>query len=125
MRPRLDASHERMFGEKNSLFGVTAHLDKRRTESFFLQTFFHRSEEHTSELQSRSDIVCRLLLEKKNNEECGRSGQSRDQCRRDQTPIRHRDARKPKLLERLETVQAPPDGRTMARRTAPRHPASC
>src|SRR2546428_8016636 len=27
---------------------------------------FSRSEEHTSELQSRSDIVCRLLLEKKN-----------------------------------------------------------
>src|SRR5438874_8135972 len=26
-----------------------------------------RSEEHTSELQSRRDIVCRLLLEKKNN----------------------------------------------------------
>jgi len=28
-----------------------------------------RSEEHTSELQSRSDLVCRLLLEKKNNTE--------------------------------------------------------
>src|SRR3989440_2474055 len=28
---------------------------------------FARSEEHTSELQSRSDLVCRLLLEKKNN----------------------------------------------------------
>src|SRR3989440_5470987 len=27
--------------------------------------FLHRSEEHTSELQSRSDLVCRLLLEKK------------------------------------------------------------
>src|SRR2546430_17517864 len=27
-----------------------------------------RSEEHTSELQSQSNIVCRLLLEKKNNE---------------------------------------------------------
>src|SRR5207249_10079350 len=27
--------------------------------------FFHRSEEHTSELQSRFDLVCRLLLEKK------------------------------------------------------------
>src|SRR5207249_7032207 len=27
----------------------------------------HRSEEHTSELQSRFDLVCRLLLEKKNN----------------------------------------------------------
>src|SRR2546421_6039020 len=32
-----------------------------------------RSEEHTSELQSRSDLVCRLLLEKKKkkkHEEC-------------------------------------------------------
>ena len=27
-----------------------------------------RSEEHTSELQSRSDLVCRLLLEKKNTQ---------------------------------------------------------
>src|SRR5260221_6347552 len=27
----------------------------------------HRSEEHTSELQSHSDLVCRLLLEKKNS----------------------------------------------------------
>src|SRR5690606_42047436 len=26
---------------------------------------FHRSEEHTSELQSRENLVCRLLLEKK------------------------------------------------------------
>src|SRR5438105_12135934 len=28
----------------------------------------HRSEEHTSELQSRVDLVCRLLLEKKKDE---------------------------------------------------------
>src|SRR2546421_7539084 len=28
-----------------------------------------RSEEHTSELQSRSDLVCRLLLEKKKKHE--------------------------------------------------------
>src|SRR3989449_2331116 len=28
-----------------------------------------RSEEHTSELQSRLHLVCRLLLEKKNNEQ--------------------------------------------------------
>src|SRR5438034_1620401 len=28
-----------------------------------------RSEEHTSELQSHSDLVCRLLLEKKNNDQ--------------------------------------------------------
>src|SRR3712207_7724151 len=29
--------------------------------------YFFRSEEHTSELQSRQYLVCRLLLEKKNN----------------------------------------------------------
>src|SRR2546430_5940990 len=28
-------------------------------------SFRHRSEEHTSELQSQSNLVCRLLLEKK------------------------------------------------------------
>src|SRR5215204_3554612 len=30
-----------------------------------------RSEEHTSELQSHSDLVCRLLLEKKKDLDCG------------------------------------------------------
>src|SRR5690625_5749625 len=37
-----------------------------------LEAYFNsgtpRSEEHTSELQSRGHLVCRLLLEKKNNE---------------------------------------------------------
>src|SRR3989440_2920832 len=32
-----------------------------------------RSEEHTSELQSRSDLVCRLLLEKKKKKLTGAS----------------------------------------------------
>src|SRR5260221_5993481 len=32
------------------------------------QTITARSEEHTSELQSHSDLVCRLLLEKKKRE---------------------------------------------------------
>src|SRR5699024_12076501 len=32
---------------------------------FILQDHHQRSEEHTSELQSRFDLVCRLLLEKK------------------------------------------------------------
>src|SRR5438132_8692421 len=32
-----------------------------------------RSEEHTSELQSHSDLVCRLLLEKKNRVCCRRT----------------------------------------------------
>src|SRR5438105_7022918 len=31
-----------------------------------MNVFADRSEEHTSELQSRVDLVCRLLLEKKN-----------------------------------------------------------
>src|SRR5690554_3096125 len=34
-------------------------------ETFFLSAHFQRSEEHTSELQSRPHLVCRLLLEKK------------------------------------------------------------
>src|SRR5260221_5558902 len=32
-----------------------------------IEGFEARSEEHTSELQSHSDLVCRLLLEKKNS----------------------------------------------------------
>src|SRR2546421_8852777 len=36
-----------------------------RETASLLQESVSRSEEHTSELQSRSDLVCRLLLEKK------------------------------------------------------------
>src|SRR5687768_18271210 len=39
----------------------------------------HRSEEHTSELQSRLHLVCRLLLEKKKIRVCP-SGDSRRPC---------------------------------------------
>src|SRR5690606_41629769 len=35
--------------------------------AFVQQPGVVRSEEHTSELQSRENLVCRLLLEKKNN----------------------------------------------------------
>src|SRR5439155_27060998 len=42
-------------------------LHDRRPEPHGLgQAAAHRSEEHTSELQSRGHLVCRLLLEKKN-----------------------------------------------------------
>src|SRR3712207_7956020 len=37
-----------------------------RISTQLLREQFHRSEEHTSELQSRQYLVCRLLLEKKN-----------------------------------------------------------
>src|SRR2546427_4125334 len=38
----------------------------RLSDSTSVGTTFCRSEEHTSELQSQSNLVCRLLLEKKN-----------------------------------------------------------
>src|SRR5690606_41927323 len=37
------------------------------TGTGILDSYIGRSEEHTSELQSRENLVCRLLLEKKNN----------------------------------------------------------
>src|SRR3712207_8981758 len=40
---------------------------KRRTRATIARERGLRSEEHTSELQSRQYLVCRLLLEKKNN----------------------------------------------------------
>src|SRR5438034_9347883 len=40
-------------------------LVHRRQTQDPLDRVQHRSEEHTSELQSHSDLVCRLLLEKK------------------------------------------------------------
>src|SRR5436190_4499344 len=41
------------------------------------QLLLHRSEEHTSELQSHSDLVCRLLLEKKKKSLLARRVRSR------------------------------------------------
>src|SRR5437868_8946615 len=42
---------------------------KRAIEDHF-DSDQERSEEHTSELQSRFDLVCRLLLEKKKTNDC-------------------------------------------------------
>src|SRR2546430_4909125 len=45
---------------------IVAHAVIRRQQVVqLLGTAFGRSEEHTSELQSQSNLVCRLLLEKK------------------------------------------------------------
>src|SRR5687768_10481741 len=66
----------RKFGELKSFFGeVRSELKKvtwpskaevkNTTLVVILTTVFFRSEEHTSELQSRLHLVCRLLLEKK------------------------------------------------------------
>src|SRR5947207_7857119 len=53
-------------------FGRVAPLEKGRPSyhlatllKIYIYGYLNRSEEHTSELQSHSDLVCRLLLEKK------------------------------------------------------------
>src|SRR5947207_7717420 len=52
-----------------SRFPQGTHAEKHLMQEFrtYIATIVNRSEEHTSELQSHSDLVCRLLLEKKNN----------------------------------------------------------
>src|SRR5690349_23986847 len=48
-----------------------SHKDRRsKPPPSALSTRVRRSEEHTSELQSRRDLVCRLLLEKKKQRKC-------------------------------------------------------
>src|SRR5690625_6816330 len=58
-----------LFRSRKKLFEVNAMIFFgwclcTQTAAFFNWTF-SRSEEHTSELQSRGHLVCRLLLEKK------------------------------------------------------------
>src|SRR6266704_4224146 len=48
-----------------SLLGLAGTLETFGGLCLLLGLFTRRSEEHTSELQSRFDLVCRLLLEKK------------------------------------------------------------
>src|SRR2546428_9087509 len=59
-------NNDRASGDRR---GVTNHQDASLRRG--------RSEEHTSELQSRSDLVCRLLLEKK-KKDCITSSVARD-----------------------------------------------
>src|SRR5438105_11837765 len=59
-------------GNMSAFFADRERVVLTDTESYYLgrlrQRFAdRRSEEHTSELQSRVDLVCRLLLEKKKN----------------------------------------------------------
>src|SRR3989442_6274716 len=55
--------------------------------------WFHRSEEHTSELQSRPHLVCRLLLEKKK-----RSQVEWKYHEKNEQPLEDRDNSAPRLL---------------------------
>src|SRR5438132_9801719 len=60
---RLTPDRRMLFGGRAAFFPETADTIRKRVCS---PTEEHaRSEEHTSELQSHSDLVCRILLEKK------------------------------------------------------------
>src|SRR5256885_9754066 len=62
-----------------------------RLRRCFEDVGFHgptRSEEHTSELQSPCNLVCRLLLEKKKREPRGRGGAPRTTPRLEETSAR-------------------------------------
>src|SRR5206468_8193630 len=75
LRPRLSLSYTRFEAPDDREFVIVYCLHEFRRLFMVcrrpqLHTLFwigkpRRSEEHTSELQSRSDLVCRLLLEKK------------------------------------------------------------
>src|SRR5258706_4435868 len=55
-------------GRKHLLFsqlGFVDHLQREAANRAEIVNAFYRSEEHTSELQSLTNLVCRLLLEKK------------------------------------------------------------
>src|SRR2546430_8760562 len=56
-------------GDRKSIQGRIAAIRKQieATTSDYDREKLERSEEHTSELQSQSNLVCRLLLEKKKN----------------------------------------------------------
>src|SRR2546430_15190385 len=56
----ISAGHSRRGGIRAGLRGLCLGRARRAREHA-------RSEEHTSELQSQSNLVCRLLLEKKND----------------------------------------------------------
>src|SRR3712207_7126459 len=53
--------------DRRRLFGWNVRLLTRYSHYTTSTVRTHRSEEHTSELQSRQYLVCRLLLEKKKN----------------------------------------------------------
>src|SRR2546430_9175168 len=73
---RLDVVHAHLAFDEQEIF-VMRHVPPRRVLAFGAKAGEHvgpvladhdsvvRSEEHTSELQSQSNLVCRLLLEKK------------------------------------------------------------
>src|SRR2546429_6835472 len=66
----LFRSHETLQGPRREVRAAGRHRGaaaKNRQRTLRARLLEMRSEEHTSELQSRLHLVCRLLLEKKKN----------------------------------------------------------
>src|SRR3989440_9649183 len=64
--PLSGRASARVSGKRNRASGSVVYPEFHTTNTSSPITGIQwRSEEHTSELQSRSDLVCRLLLEKK------------------------------------------------------------
>src|SRR3712207_8645960 len=63
--PRRDAAHRGAYGGRGLEASLRGHRDRPRRPDGDDGGRQARSEEHTSELQSRQYLVCRLLLEKK------------------------------------------------------------
>src|SRR5437773_5717644 len=63
----IDSGHKRAADSAESRTGVGKASAKSVAVLYFENLSRARSEEHTSELQSHHDLVCRLLLEKKKN----------------------------------------------------------
>src|SRR5699024_9303138 len=62
-------AYDKVEGDEKDIFTIPAFMKEMNDKGWLgakAKQGFYRSEEHTSELQSRFDLVCRLLLEKKN-----------------------------------------------------------
>src|SRR3989442_3019825 len=78
IHPQFAHSSERVFARLLDFYRIRweyeprtfplEHDEQGNVAEAFTPDFYLRSEEHTSELQSRPHLVCRLLLENKNYE---------------------------------------------------------
>src|SRR2546422_3659396 len=62
---KLERVTKKKLGDPKNPLLVSVRSGSARSMPGMMETILNRSEEHTSELQSRLHLVCRLLLEKK------------------------------------------------------------
>src|SRR5256885_7304061 len=74
---------------RNARHGGDVREVQSRRDALRVEVQRQRSEEHTSELQSPCNLVCRLLLEKKKKRKCLNSLNVINRTRRDQSCSLH------------------------------------